>query len=122
MVTVPWQRQKVKPEIMSTRDEVIKLGESRPGLSDAEIGRRLGISRERVRQIRKGNPKPQKPALPPTPMLTTNDLARILGLHPNTVRRWSNQGLLKAYRIGSRGDRRFRREDIDDFLKGSKIE
>jgi predicted site-specific integrase-resolvase len=34
----------------------------------------------------------------------------------NTVRRWSNQGVLKAYRIGSRGDRRFRQEDIDYFL------
>jgi hypothetical protein len=36
----------------------------------------------------------------------------------NTVRRWSNQGVLKAYRIGSRGDRRFRQEDIDCFLTG----
>ncbi len=43
--------------------------------------------------------------------MPTRDLARLLGLHPNTVRRWSNQGLLKAYRIGPRGDRRFRRED-----------
>jgi excisionase family DNA binding protein len=50
------------------------------------------------------------------PMLTTSDVARLLNVHMNTVRRWSNQGMLKAYRIGSRGDRRFRREDIDYFL------
>ncbi len=50
------------------------------------------------------------------PMLTTSDVARLLNVHINTVRRWSNQGILKAYRIGSRGDRRFREEDINSFL------
>jgi excisionase family DNA binding protein len=50
------------------------------------------------------------------PMLTTSDVARLLNVHINTVRRWSNQGVLKAYRIGSRGDRRFREEDIANFL------
>jgi excisionase family DNA binding protein len=52
------------------------------------------------------------------PMLTTSDVARLLNIHINTVRRWSNQGILKAYRIGSRGDRRFREEDIVSFLSG----
>jgi excisionase family DNA binding protein len=50
------------------------------------------------------------------PMLTTSDVARLLNVHINTVRRWSNQGTLKTYRIGARGDRRFRREDIVSFL------
>ena len=50
------------------------------------------------------------------PMLTTSDVARLLNVHINTVRRWSNQGTLKTYRIGARGDRRFRREDIANFL------
>ena len=49
-------------------------------------------------------------------MLTVNDVARLLNVHINTVRRWSNQGILKAYRVGSRGDRRFRQEDIASFL------
>ena len=49
-------------------------------------------------------------------MLTTSEVARILSVHINTVRRWSNQGILKSYRIGSRGDRRFRKEDIDSFF------
>jgi excisionase family DNA binding protein len=49
-------------------------------------------------------------------MLTTSDVARLLNIHINTVRRWSNQGRLKSYRIGSRGDRRFQREDITSFL------
>jgi len=50
------------------------------------------------------------------PMLTTSEVAYLLNVHINTVRRWSNQGVLKAYRLGSRGDRRFRREDIVSFF------
>jgi len=49
-------------------------------------------------------------------MLTVSDVAYFLNVHINTVRRWSNQGILKVYRIGSRGDRRFRQEDITRFL------
>jgi len=52
------------------------------------------------------------------PMLTTSEVARILNVHINTVRRWSNQGALKSYRIGSRGDRRFRKDDVDAFFNG----
>ncbi|HEX78803.1 MAG TPA: helix-turn-helix domain-containing protein [Dehalococcoidia bacterium] len=54
------------------------------------------------------------------PMLTTSEVARILNLHINTIRKWSNQGILKAYRIGSRGDRRFKKEDIDNFFARDK--
>ena len=49
-------------------------------------------------------------------MLTTTEAARYLGVHPNTVRRWETQGLLPAYRLGKRGDRRFSREAMDRFL------
>ena len=49
-------------------------------------------------------------------MLTTSEVARELNIHINTVRRWSNHGIIKAYRIGPRGDRRFRREDITGLL------
>jgi excisionase family DNA binding protein len=56
------------------------------------------------------------------PMLTASDVAHLLNVHVNTVRRWSNQGILKAYRIGSRGDRRFHEKDIASFLlQESKI-
>jgi len=106
---------------MTSRDEVARLRET--GLSYAEIGRQLGISKERVRQILKGNPsQPRKPDLDSRTMLTTADVAQFLGLHVNTVRRWSRQGILKSYRIGSRGDRRFRREDVDGFLKEAEAE
>jgi excisionase family DNA binding protein len=50
------------------------------------------------------------------PMLTVKDVARILNIHVNTARRWSDQGILKSYRITRRGDRRFKQEDIASFL------
>lgn len=93
----------------------------------AEIARRLGISRERVRQIA-NRQKPKKRSKTtvsskisevadhPSAMLTTREVAQLLNLHVNTVRRWSDQGILRAYRVGPRGDRRFKRQDIDDFL------
>jgi len=49
-------------------------------------------------------------------MLTPREVAQLLHIHPNTLRRWSNNGRIKAYRITSRGDRRFKREDIASFL------
>jgi len=55
----------------------------------------------------------------PEGMLTIGEVARLLHIHPNTVRQWSNTGLIKAYRIGHRRDRRFKVEDIDDFLRGN---
>ena len=49
-------------------------------------------------------------------MLTSSELAKLLNVHINTVRRWSNSGLLQVYRLGPRGDRRFRRDDVESFL------
>jgi excisionase family DNA binding protein len=50
-------------------------------------------------------------------MLTVREVARLFHVHPNTLRRWSNDGRIKAYRITPRGDRRFRREEITRFLE-----
>ena len=49
-------------------------------------------------------------------MLTVREVSRLLHVHSNTLRRWSDQGIVKAYRIGPRGDRRFRAEDIAVLL------
>ena len=49
-------------------------------------------------------------------MLTARQVAEMLNVHINTVRRWDVRGVLKAYRVGPRGDRRFSREDVALFL------
>jgi excisionase family DNA binding protein len=49
-------------------------------------------------------------------MLTVQDVSRILNVHENTVRRWSNQGVIKSIRLGPRGDRRYKLQDIADYL------
>jgi excisionase family DNA binding protein len=50
------------------------------------------------------------------PLMTVRDVARLLNVHNNTVRRWSDRGMIKAYRINQRGDRRFKRDEIARFL------
>ncbi len=49
-------------------------------------------------------------------MLTTGEVARLLNVNDSTVRRWNDRGIIKAYRIGPRGERRFRRDDIAIFF------
>ena len=48
--------------------------------------------------------------------------ARLLHIHPNTLRRWSKDGRIQAYRIAPRGDRRFKQEEITRFLAENKAE
>ncbi len=58
----------------------------------------------------------------PQRMLTMKEVASVLNIHPNTVRRWARKRLLKSYSIGPRHYLRFRREDMIDFLDKSKNE
>jgi len=55
-------------------------------------------------------------------MLNVRDVAHLLSVHINTVRRWTNHGILHAYRVGPRGDRKFRQEDIASFLTEQSAE
>ncbi len=50
-------------------------------------------------------------------LLTGGEVAAMLNCHPNTVRRWAQQGLLKNWRIGPRQDRRFPKGDVMEFLQ-----
>jgi excisionase family DNA binding protein len=66
-----------------------------------------------IQRTRNGMPKGDRT---PSIMLRTGEACRILCIHSNTLRRWSEQGIVKAYRVGPRGDRRFRRDDIAALL------
>ena len=50
------------------------------------------------------------------PMLTATEVAEMLHLHVNTVKRLGDRGELPFYRVCKRGDRRFR---LDDVMKSS---
>lgn len=52
-------------------------------------------------------------------ILTIAEASKMLGLHPNTLRKWDNKGILKAMRFGQRKDRRYRKADILRFIKKS---
>jgi len=50
-------------------------------------------------------------------MLTVKEVSKMLHVHSNTLRRWSDRGIIKAYRIGPRGDRRYKVDDILSLLE-----
>ena len=50
-------------------------------------------------------------------LLTISETSQRLHVHRNTLRRWSDQGIVRVYRIGPRGDRRFRSEDVEALYK-----
>ena len=49
-------------------------------------------------------------------LLTINEAAKILKVHPNTLRLWDNKGVLKATRIGIKKVRRYRKQDLENFI------
>jgi diguanylate cyclase (GGDEF)-like protein/excisionase family DNA binding protein len=62
-------------------------------------------------------------ALPSRPIdatLSVTKAARLLGVHPNTIRAWSDAGRLRYYRINPRGDRRYRMGDLQRFLAAAQ--
>ncbi|MFC1600592.1 helix-turn-helix domain-containing protein [Patescibacteria group bacterium] len=54
-------------------------------------------------------------------LLTLSEVAEILNVHPNTLRKWDKEGILKAIRFGERGDRRYNKEDIKKLVKSRNI-
>lgn len=50
-------------------------------------------------------------------LLTLKQACEILNCHPNTLRAWDTKGYLVAVRFGTRGDRRYRKEDVMKLLE-----
>jgi excisionase family DNA binding protein len=49
--------------------------------------------------------------------LTITEVGELLHVHAQTLRRWANSGLIRTYRVGPRGDRRFSPDDVAAFLQ-----
>ena len=50
-------------------------------------------------------------------ILTLKQACEVLNCHPNTLRKWDNNGYLKAIRFGKRRDRRYKKSDVLRMLK-----
>lgn len=87
------------------------------GSSHTEIRRKLGLNREQVTQLFSSHVRTNKTISPENQILTSSAASALLKVHINTLRRWSNMGILPCYRIGVRGDRRYRRSDLIDFAR-----
>lgn len=53
-------------------------------------------------------------------LLRVTETSELLGVHPNTLRKWDNKGILKSIRFGDRKDRRYSIEQIDKLLSKRK--
>jgi len=53
-------------------------------------------------------------------ILNVDEVSLMLRVHSNSVRRWSDLGILHAFRVGVRGDRRFKMEDIKAYIESTK--
>ena len=58
--------------------------------------------------------------LPAPSSLPITKAARLLGVHPNTLRAWADQGRLRCLRVNDRGDRRFLVEDLQAFIQSAQ--
>jgi excisionase family DNA binding protein len=45
-------------------------------------------------------------------LLRIQEVSNLLNVCGNTLRKWSDLGIIKTYRTGIRSERRFRREDV----------
>ena len=49
-------------------------------------------------------------------IMTCDEVAEFLRVHVSSVRRWSRCGKLRAFKVGGRGDWRYRKQDVLAFL------
>lgn len=52
-------------------------------------------------------------------LLTIEEAARYLGVSKTSLRRWTNDGRLSCVRVGPRGERRFRTDDLQRVLESA---
>jgi excisionase family DNA binding protein len=50
-------------------------------------------------------------------LLTLKQACDMLNCHPNTLRAWDGKGYLVAVRLGTRGDRRYKKADVIKLME-----
>jgi len=50
-------------------------------------------------------------------LIDINEAAKLIKVNPETLRRWDREGKLVAIKVNDRGDRRYRKNDILEFVK-----
>ncbi len=58
--------------------------------------------------------------MPDDTLLTVEEVARRLGVHIDTVRRWIRSGELPAINLGGPAGYRITQADLDRFIKGRR--
>lgn len=49
--------------------------------------------------------------------VTLKQACELLQVHPNTLRNWDRKGILKAVRIGERRLRRYKKDDLINYME-----
>lgn len=93
----------------------------REGKSNTEIAQEVRVSRQYVHSVLHGRPRRESRRPLNEDLLTTSEAAQLLKVASNTIRKWSERGLISSYRIGPRGDRRFDRTEVIEYLKSHKV-
>jgi len=53
-------------------------------------------------------------------LVKITEAAKMLNVHPNTLRKWDNKGILVSIRFGERQDRRYKVSDIEEYIARNK--
>jgi len=103
--------ERLRISVQTVKNHVSKL------MLKTNVNTRENVVLAQVRSnIDKQSPTDENVTHELAPMMTIREVSQLLTVHPNTVRRWGDMGVLRGYRIARRGDRRFKRQDIAAFV------
>jgi excisionase family DNA binding protein len=55
-------------------------------------------------------------------LLTLDEAAELIAVSKISLRRWTKNGTVNCVRVGSRGDRRFLRKDLETYVSARSYE
>ena len=94
------------------------------GLTLRELGALLKVSYQWASCLRhralEGKLPPKQRKESNGGMIGVREVASLLNISPSAVRGWSNMGFLPAHRLGNRGHRRFKPDEVKAFLATSE--